>query len=106
MLNNMRSRARRDGVAATITREWVLKRLEDGTCEITGLSFVLSVGHGRGHARSAFSPSLDRRDAGGDYSPENCRLVCWIYNRARGAFPEDQFETMCRAYLLNKEEPC
>lgn len=104
MLNNARSRAKKNGLPMTLTREWVLERLKRGVCEVTGLPLVLSTGHGRGHNGSAFSPSLDRRIGADGYTPENVRMVCWIYNRARGAFPDADFETMCHAYLAMMEK--
>lgn len=36
-------------------------------------------------------------DQTGNYSPENVRVTCWIYNRARGAFPQTDFDTMINA---------
>jgi hypothetical protein len=97
MLNNARKRAIKDKVQCLITQDWIRKKLERGVCEVTNLPLELNVGNGKGSRTNSFSPSLDRRNQIGDYSPENTRLTCWIYNRARGAFPDVDFDRMVNA---------
>jgi hypothetical protein len=97
MLNNARKRAIKDKVQCLITQDWIRKKLERGVCEVTNLPLELNVGNGKGSRTNSFSPSLDRRNQTGDYSPENTRLTCWIYNRARGAFPDVDFDRMVNA---------
>lgn len=95
LLNNARSRARRAGVDCSLTKEWIMEKLEKGTCEITGLPFEYKTGHGKGHRQNSFSPSLERIVPIGPYSPENTIMAVWIYNRAKGAFPLEDFNKMC-----------
>lgn len=101
MLNNARARAKRAGVGCTITQDWIEQKLKIGVCEVTGLPFELKVGNGKGHRNNPFSPSLDRISQKQDYSPDNVRMTCWIYNRARGAFSDVDFDRMIEA-LINK----
>jgi hypothetical protein len=77
-------RSRRLGVSFTITVGWIQNRLRAGCCEITGIGFDMnrSLGPGR---RSNFSPSLERVNPCLGYTPDNCRVVVWIYNAAKGA---------------------
>jgi hypothetical protein len=98
MLNNARKRAQTKKVAFDLTREWVAERLEAGVCEVTGLKFTYQAGYGRSHNRiNAKSPSIDRIDPNGGYTTENSRMVVWIFNRARGAFPDGDFDEMIAA---------
>ncbi len=97
MLNNARKRAVKDGIQCSITQDWIKEKLEKGVCEVTGILLELNVGNGKGSRKNSFSPSLDRINQTGDYSPENTRLTCWIYNRARGAFSDTDFDRMVDA---------
>ncbi len=103
MLNNLRARAKRNNIECNIPIKWIEDRLMTGTCEVTGLPFVLKTNQGKGHRTNSFSPSIDRIDQAGPYTEANCEMTCWIYNRAKGAFPLADLIIMMEAYLkLNK----
>lgn len=97
MHNNMRARAKRNGVECSITLSWIESKLTVGKCEATHLPFVFKEGTGKGHRENSFSPSIERIDPTGSYSEENCQMTCWIYNRAKGAFPLADLITMVSA---------
>ena len=104
MLNNARARARRCGVECTLTADWIVQRLEAGYCEVTEIAFDMTVGRGKGHRENAFVPSVERKDPRGPYSPANCVMTVWIYNRAKGAFSSEDLMTLVRALFHAEEE--
>lgn len=84
LLSSARKRARRKGVQITLTRAWIEDRLATGVCQETGMALELSR-HPEG-GRHPRAPSIDRNDRHGGYTPENCRLVIWGWNNARGTY--------------------
>lgn len=108
MLNNARQRAKRLKVEYALTSDFLVKKLEAGTCEVTGIPFEFKAGAGKGHRTNPFSPSLDRIRQNGGYTPDNIRVVVWVYNRARGAFPDDAFRHFVLQFAerLTQEKPC
>lgn len=94
LLNNARGRARSKTVPFTLTREWIEKRLVGGHCEVTGRSFDFTVG-------SPWVPSLDRTKPSEGYTPENTRVVVWLYNAAKHEFGDAAVLEMARLLVAN-----
>lgn len=103
MLNNCRARAGKKSLECNLTTEWIVSKLELGVCEATGLPLQLKTNGGKGHKTNSFSPSLERIDNSKGYTEDNCQITCWIYNRAKGAFPIADLLTMLKALELNNE---
>lgn len=78
---NAKDRAFRKKVPFNLPRELVASWLSLGLCQATGLRFDLALPTKR---LEPMSPTLDRVEAHKGYVVGNVRLVCWIYNRARG----------------------
>ena len=100
LLMSARWRCRRKGIAFTLTREWVAQNYT-GRCAVTGIPFHIptdaaEVKYGR---QSAFVPSLDRLDPGGGYTPDNCRIVLWAFNRFKGRETDEQILTIAKAFV-------
>jgi len=99
LLSDAHYRSKRKGLPApTITKEWIAERIAAGRCAVTGIPFEL---HRDPYRRiNSWSPSLDRLDPTGPYSPINTRLVCTGYNRARNDLGDAAFMTLAMAMLL------
>jgi hypothetical protein len=76
-----RGRAKSRGVEFALERSDVERWVLAGVCQATGLKFDLALKRKR---MGPLSPSLDRKDPRLGYVPGNVRLVCWLYNRAKG----------------------
>ena len=65
--------------------EWFKQKLSAGVCEQTGIrfNFDFSIKH-------PFRPSVDRINSKLGYTPENCQLVCCIFNIAKSNWSNDQ----------------
>lgn len=86
-----KSRAESKGVAFDLTPAWIEARLLAGVCEATGIPLELAgVQVKKTGPERPWTPSLDRTDAGEGYTADNVRVVCWMYNQAKGsATPAD-----------------
>jgi len=85
----------RDGNELTV--EWILEKLQNGTCEVTGLPFTYSL-----NSRNPWSPSLDRIDPNIGYTLDNTRVVLWIYNTSKNVFTDADVLLMAQA-LVNSD---
>ena len=90
-----KQRARKRGLPCQITQKWVMDRLEKGVCEVTGLPFDISAGNGR----SAFSPSLHRKNSKRGYTYRNTQVVVWVHNAACNDWPLDDVITYAKALI-------
>ena len=83
LLECIRYRAKRQGVGFDLTEDWWLAHFSQG-CAATGLDLDAPVvGSGAGRSGGPWSPHVDRIRVGGDYTMDNCRIVCGLYNMAR-----------------------
>jgi hypothetical protein len=82
LLHNAKSRAKRKNIEFSISEEFVRDKIAIGKCELTGLSFDLTIS--KTTKDNPFAPSLDRIDPNKGYTEENTRLILWAANRAIG----------------------
>lgn len=84
------NRCKKHNSSVSITEEWLIQKLVEGTCEISKLPFDFS--NPKDTKNNLYAPSLDRIDsANRDYTPENTRVVIWGVNRLHG---DDTLESM------------
>lgn len=101
LLASMKHRAKVKNLEFSISKEWVLKRLERGTCELSGLPFVIPLGQGK-RVRSPYLPSVDRIDVSQGYTESNCRMILWGLNAAFAAWGEESFAPIAQAWLKRR----
>ena len=105
LLGSCRRRAKLSKSEMTLTKEWVMEKLEKGVCEITNAPF--SYTKRKEHTRSPFAPSIDRIDSQNpNYTPDNCRLVLWAVNNTFAEYGEEIMLPILRAIVdAKKNEP-
>ena len=79
--NKALQRAKVKDLEFTLTKEFLLEKVNKGICEVTGVPLDFS-----GGPRKPHTPSLDRIDPLKGYTPDNVQLVSWIYNSAKNIF--------------------
>lgn len=94
ILKSAKSRAAKNGVKFDLTEEWYEEQLQKA-CSATGLPFDTTT------VRGPWVPHIDRIVAGGDYTVENCRLVCGCFNYARQNWGDEAVLIMAEA-LVNR----
>lgn len=102
LLDHAKYRARRNGLECRLTREWVLRELERGTCAATGIPFEFKGGYGS-KVMNRHAPSIDRIDPTKGYSPDNCQVVIYQYNAAKRGWTADDVVFMARALVSQVE---
>jgi hypothetical protein len=100
LLGSAKSRAKRKNIEVSLTKEWILEKLNSGVCELSNLAFDLSP-TGRIN-RNPFSPSIDRIDSNKGYTPDNCRVILLSMNDALNQYGLEHFLTVAQA-VINKQ---
>lgn len=107
MCRSAKRTAKTLGVAFDLTKDWILEKLKNGNCEITGLPFDLS-NRGTGKKGAAnvqkYAPSLDRKDPTGGYTKDNVRLVVWMYNVGKHNYSHEDFVVFARALIQAEDQ--
>jgi hypothetical protein len=84
----------------SISKKWVLEKLEKGVCEVTNLPFNI-----RGNARSLFLPSIDRINSKIGYTKENCHMVLFGYNNAKNMNTHEDVMRLAKALVKRYPTP-
>lgn len=87
---------------STLTFEHVLKGVERGTCEVTGISFDLKSPINTQY--NPFAPSLDRINPKLPYTDENVRVVIWQFNLMKGEISDAQLYLIANLVIKGLEE--
>jgi hypothetical protein len=89
-----KDRAKKRNLVFELTKNFVAEQLSLGYCSVTNLEFDLSFDKTKLNPRS---PSLDRIDPSLGYTIQNTRMVCWIFNRAKGDGSDEDVQMLVGA---------
>lgn len=69
----------------SITSEQVIELCAPMTCSVTGLPLLWKWD---GTGKNPWAPSIDRIDNSRGYTPDNIRVVCWIFNLSKSTWDD------------------
>jgi len=92
LLGAARRRAAEYQIGFTLTAEWIVQKIEQGNCPVTGHRFSLE-------PRSPWRPSIDRIEPSRGYTPDNCQVVCCIYNFAKHNYRHSDVLELARSLV-------
>jgi len=99
LVADARKSAKKRGLPHTIEAEVIAAIIEEGTCQLTGMPFILETGETLGVRIHPASPSLDRIDPNKGYTPENVQVVCWAINALMHQWPTHISRVYAKAFL-------
>lgn len=96
-----RARGNQKGeIGCDLDQKWIEERLSPGTCEVTRLPFDFEgTSKSAAYRTNAWAPSLDRIDSAKGYTKDNCQVVVWAYNRAKGDLNAPDFVKLIQALI-------
>lgn len=92
-----KTRAEAKRLAFLLDASDIIRRIEAGCCEVTGIPFFLKHHTEKSTFKHPFAPSLDRIDPAKGYTPDNVQVVVWIYNAAKGQGTHEDVLNLARA---------
>lgn len=92
VLRPKKALAKKKGLAYDLTQEWYETEWDKG-CTVTGEPFA------EPRSGSPWTAHIDRIEADKGYVMDNCRLVCAMFNQAKGAWTDADVVTMAKAIL-------
>jgi hypothetical protein len=105
LVSTAKCRAKKKGREFSLTTEWALKRLQAGTCEVSGLPFDLGspTGLGKSAGPMPMAPSIDRIDQSKGYTTENSRMILNCLNAFKNVMTDAQMFDIMRITLANQK---
>ncbi len=87
-------RIKTKGDKTDLTKEWFVKKLADGKCQITGAKFDLN--RVKGKHFNPFAPSIDKVNPKKGYTKRNCKIVLWGLNNAKAEMSMKEFKAFIK----------
>ncbi len=100
LFDSAKNKAAKRGLQFTLTFDDVLKRVQAGRCQVTGIPFDNRAKPYRG-PDLPFRASLDRVDNTVGYHAFNIQVVCKIYNHSKWTWNLEDVAMMARKLVDN-----
>jgi hypothetical protein len=91
LTNVVKHRAKNRGMEFNLTAEDIQRRIDNGTCELTGIPFDLT------QPRAWNAPSLDRIDSKKGYTQNNVRVILYAVNVMANTWGSEKILTIAEA---------
>ena len=105
ILAGIKRRCKEKGIAFDLDKEWMELHWNEGKCEVTNIVYNLMPPSRQ--VTGNYAMSVDRIDPNKGYTKDNCRLVCWMFNAAKGVGTDEDIralvEGLCRTDFLMKK---
>jgi hypothetical protein len=80
-----------------------LRRISYQQIIYSKIKFDFQLGNGA-DVRNKFAPSIDRLDSSKGYTTDNCRVVIYQYNVAKGIWTDSDVLVMAQALIENQSD--
>ncbi len=82
MIRQIKQRAKLKNLEFDLDENWVNKKLNKGTCDLTNLKFDLQKPK-KGYYANTHLPSIDRKNPKKGYTKRNSQIILWCINQAK-----------------------
>ena len=85
-----------------IDERFIIERIEDGFCEVTGIPFNMNPSVDT--KKNPYAPSIDRIDSSKGYTRNNVQIVIWQYNLMKGEISHDDLLMICEKLIERRND--
>ena len=90
--------SKRKSIEFDLTVDWFIEHIKPMVCEATGVALSFDIDESKNF--NPFRPSTDRIDNSRGYTKDNCRIVCVMFNFAKGEHTDADVFRMSKAMVL------
>jgi hypothetical protein len=94
LLAGSKQNALEKGLYFDLDENWLVELLSK-KCQVTGIPFHITPDK----IMDPYAPSIDRIDSTKGYTKDNCKLVIWAFNRAKGKYTETVLYKILKRFI-------
>lgn len=99
LYNSSRQNASKKNLAFDLTPEYVRELISPMLCAVSGIALTTE------KERGPWAPSIDRIDNLGGYVKGNVRVTCWMFNRAKAHWSDEEFMLLVNGIVDTSTAP-